>query len=71
MHMLKEVGNNAKKHYYDEFRDKSILSKHVSSLKQRCSSFISGQSKRRTLRSSNDVDLRTNAFKNLTKLMLL
>ncbi|KAM7497388.1 hypothetical protein LguiA_021802 [Lonicera macranthoides] len=71
MHMLKDVGNNAKKRRYEEFRDKSILSKHVSSLKQRCSSFISRQSKSRTLRSSNDVDLRTDAFKNMTKLKLL
>jgi len=71
MLMLKEVGNNAKKRRYEEFRDKSILSKYASSLKRRCLSFVSGQSVSTTLRSPNDIDLRTDAFKNMTKLRLL
>ncbi|KAM7473703.1 hypothetical protein LguiB_020946 [Lonicera macranthoides] len=44
MRMLNDAGNNAKKRRYEELRDKSILSKHVSSLKRRCFSLISGQS---------------------------
>ncbi|KAM7469357.1 hypothetical protein LguiA_007540 [Lonicera macranthoides] len=71
MRMLNDVGNNAKKRRYEELRDKSILSKHVSSLKRRCFSLISGQSVSTTLTSPNDIYLRTDAFKNMTKLRLL
>ena len=70
MRMLKETGNHAKKRRYEEFIDKSTSSKHVSSLK-RYFSFISGQSISNTLRSPNDVYLRTDAFKNMSKLRIL
>ena len=71
MRMLKETGNHAKKRRYEEFIDRSTSSKHGSSLKRRCFSFISGQSISNTLRSPNDVYLRTDAFKSMTKLRLL
>ncbi|KAM7469955.1 hypothetical protein LguiA_008138 [Lonicera macranthoides] len=71
MHMLEEVGNNAKKRRYEEFCGKTSLLKHASSLKRRYLSFVSGQSISTTLRSPNDEDLRTDAFKSMTKLRLL
>ncbi|KAM7469886.1 hypothetical protein LguiA_008069 [Lonicera macranthoides] len=70
MRMSKEARSNAKKRRYEEFCDKSILSKHVNSLK-RCFNFVSGKSISTTLRSSNDMYLRTDAFKNMSKLRLL
>ncbi|KAM7470244.1 hypothetical protein LguiA_008427 [Lonicera macranthoides] len=71
MHMLKEASNNAKKRRYDDSCDKSIFSKHVTSLKRRCLSIISGHLVSTTLRSPNDIYLTTDAFKSMTKLRLL
>ncbi|KAM7474448.1 hypothetical protein LguiB_021691 [Lonicera macranthoides] len=71
MRMLKEAGTHTKKRKYEEFIDKSTPSKLVSSLKRRCFSFISGQSIRNTLKSPDNIDLRTDAFKSMTKLRLL
>ncbi|KAM7474259.1 hypothetical protein LguiB_021502 [Lonicera macranthoides] len=71
MSTLKEVGNRGKKRNYEEFCDKSIFSMYANSLKQCVFSFISGQSIRTTTTSRNDVNLKTNAFKNMRKLRLL
>ncbi|KAM7470249.1 hypothetical protein LguiA_008432 [Lonicera macranthoides] len=70
MRMLKDAHSNAKKRRYEEFCDKSIFSKHVNSFKRHFS-FIFGQSVSTTFRSSNEVYLRTDAFKNMSRLRLL
>ncbi|KAM7470252.1 hypothetical protein LguiA_008435 [Lonicera macranthoides] len=71
MRMLKEASNNAKKRRYEDSCDKSIFLNHVTSLKRRCLSIISGQSVSTTLRSPNDIYLTTDAFKSMTNLRLL
>ncbi|KAM7474502.1 hypothetical protein LguiB_021745 [Lonicera macranthoides] len=71
MRMLKEASNNAKKRRYVDSCDKSIFSKHVTSLKRRCLSIISGKLVSTTLRSPINVYLTTDAFKSMTKLRLL
>ncbi|KAM7470241.1 hypothetical protein LguiA_008424 [Lonicera macranthoides] len=71
MRMLKEAGNNAKKRRYEDFCDKSIFSKYVTSLKRRSLSIISERLVNTSLRSPNDVYLTTDAFKSMTKLRLL
>ncbi|KAM7474234.1 hypothetical protein LguiB_021477 [Lonicera macranthoides] len=71
MRMLNEAGDHGKKHNYDEFRDKSILSMYASSLKRCFLNFNYGQSVSTTIISQNDVYLRTDAFRSMRKLRLL
>ncbi|KAM7474256.1 hypothetical protein LguiB_021499 [Lonicera macranthoides] len=71
MHMLKEAGNHGKKCGCEEFRDKSGLLMHTSSLKRSFLNFNYGLSASTTITSRNDAYLRTDALKSLRKLRLL
>ena len=71
MHMLKQDVNISKKRRYEEFLDKSSCSNQMTSIKQHCFSFFSGQTVFTDVGSSDEVYLRTNAFKEMKMLRLL
>ncbi|KAM7469339.1 hypothetical protein LguiA_007522 [Lonicera macranthoides] len=62
MHLLKATGNHAKKRSYEEFIDAIVKACQLTKVML----FLSN-----TLRSPNDIYLRIDAFKNMTKLRLL
>ncbi|KAM7469874.1 hypothetical protein LguiA_008057 [Lonicera macranthoides] len=71
MHMLKQDVNISKKRGYKEFLDKSSCSNQMTSIKRQCFSFFSGQVVFIDVGSSDEVYLRTNAFKEMKVLRLL
>ncbi|KAM7474153.1 hypothetical protein LguiB_021396 [Lonicera macranthoides] len=71
MHMLKQDVNISKKRGYKEFLDKSSCSNQMTSIKRQCFSFFSGQVVFKDVGSSDEVYLRTNAFKEMKVLRLL
>ncbi|KAM7474500.1 hypothetical protein LguiB_021743 [Lonicera macranthoides] len=70
MHMLKQDVNISKKRRYKEFLDKSSCSNQMTSIKRHCFNFFSGQTLFKDVGSSDEVYLRTNAFKEMKILRL-